>query len=667
MARGKVTIKQIADQAGVSIATVSHVINHTRYVSPDLVEKIEQIIHNTGYDAKIAAKEKKLRSGRSSLIAAVFPNLETSLYQEMIIHLNALALDKGYQFSVFISRDDTKVERQVLQTLIGEKMIAGIFLVPIGIYEEDYRLLTDSRVPFVCIERSLSGNDISSVEFKDREGMMNGTRHLLESGHQKIVYLREHFPGTSRQERAEGFLEALKEAGLDPYHAHILDVDVTGEEDSGIHVIAKALDRIRPTGVIASGNRLTRLLLETTRYLGISYPEELSIVGFGDEKWTQLIDPPLTTLKRSAEDIAQKAMDILTQRINNLKMPPVRDYVDVTLDVQKSTRMLESGPYGDPAVSADRIILSEVEKKLIRRGRYRIAIAFHYTGTAWSELHERGIRDEMEKYGIEVISVMDAHFDPALQITQLESIRIQQPDAVIAVPADDQVTADAFVELSKTTKIVFLGSIPENIGKNTYVSYVSVNEWENGTNVGRLLGEFYRNTPNVKVGMVVHGATFYGTRSRDRAAEKILRDKYPQCEIVASESFTQIDNAYQVARRMLEEHPEIETLYVSWDRPGLQVIQALRELGREDVTVFTTDLDHDIALCMEEGIVKGMSTQRPYEQGRVAAKVVVKSLVSQDIPRYVGVQPYTIQPDNLQRAWKDIFHNDPPVEIKKIT
>ncbi len=652
--------------AGVSIATVSHVINHTRYVSPDLVEKVEKIIRDTGYDNKIAEKEKKLRMGRSSVIAVIFPNVETSLYQEMIGYLNAMAMERGFQFAVFVSGDDMKVEKQILDLLMKEKMMAGIFLIPVGTNGNDYEEIFASKIPFVCIERSLTGGEVSSVEFKDREGMQNGTRHLLESGHRKILYLREHFPGTSRQERVEGFFAALREAGVDPYHAHILDVDVAGEEQTGVRAIEKALDRIKPTGVISSGNRLTRFLLQAIRNLGISYPEEVSVLGFGDEKWTQLIDPPLTTLKRSAEDICRKAMEIMFRMIDTGKQEPVRRYVDVALNIQKSTRMLESGPYGDPAVSADKIILSEAEKKLIRRGRFRVAIAFHYMGTAWSELHERGIRDEMEMYGIEVISVMDAHFDPALQITQLESIRITQPDAVIAVPADDEITADAFIELSKTTKIVFLGSIPENIEKNTYVSYVSVNEWENGTNVGRMLGEYYRSAKEVKVGLINHGATFYGTRSRDQAVEKILREKYPQCRIVASENFSQIDNSFQIARKMMEEHPEIETLYVSWDRPALQVIRVLRDLGRTDVTVFTTDLDHDIALCMEEGIVKGMSTQRPYEQGRVAARVVAKSLISQDIPRYVGVQPYTIKPDSLQRAWKDIFHSDPPIEIKKL-
>lgn len=666
MGRGKVTIKQIADMAGVSIATVSHVINHTRYVSPDLVERVEQVIRETGYDARIAEKEKKIRTGRSSLIAGVFPDIDTSLYQEMAGYLNALAMEKGFQFALYLSGDDIRIEKQIFNRLLQDKSLSGVFLVPVGSDGADYQDLLSSNVPVVCVERSLPGLDVSSVEFMDRAGMQNGTKHLLESGHRRILYLREVFPGTARQERAEGFLEALQEADIDPYQANILDVDVVGEDQPCISAIEKALKRIKPTAAIASGSRLTRLLLQTVRNAGIAYPEEISILGYGDEKWTQLIDPPLTTLKRSAEEICRKAMGIMAGMIDTGNREAVKEYVDVALDIQKSTRMMESGRYGDPSVSADKIVLSDAEKKLIRRGRYRVAIAFHYTGTAWSELHEQGIRDEMEMYGIEVISVMDAHFDPELQIAQLESVKITQPDAVIAVPTDDRLMADAFMELSKSTKIVFLGSIPEGIGAGSYVSYISVNEWENGTTVGRLLGEYYRSEKEIRVGMIIHGAAFYGTSSRDQAAEKILREKYPQCTIVAKEHFSQIDNAFQVARRMLEEHPEIETLYVSWDQPALHVIRALREMGRTDVTVFTTDLDRDVALCMEEGIVKGLSTQRPYEQGRAAARAVAKSLIGQEPPRYIGVQPYTVKPDSLERAWKDIFHAEIPIEIEDL-
>ena len=191
----------------------------------------------------------------------------------------------------------------------------------------------------------------------------------------------------------------------------------------------------------------------------------------------------------------------------------------------------------------------------------------------------------------------------------------------------------------------------------------SDNEIENGVNVGRMMGEYCKGK-HVEAGFIIHGAVFYGTRARDEAAEKIISEQYKNIDIKAIRGFGEIENAYQVCKDMITENPQIKVLYVSWDRPALLVIKALKEMHREDIAIFTTDLDYKIAQYMESGIVKGLSTQRPYEQGRTAAHVVAKSLLSNDVPKYVGVQPYVVDAKQLGRAWKDIFHEGMPEEMK---
>ena len=190
-----------------------------------------------------------------------------------------------------------------------------------------------------------------------------------------------------------------------------------------------------------------------------------------------------------------------------------------------------------------------------------------------------------------------------------------------------------------------------------------MNELENGDNIGRMIGEYYKGEDHVPVGFLIHGAVFYGTTARDNVAEKVLRENYSNIDIVASKGFIQIENAYKVCKDMITSHPQIRALYISWDRPALQAIKALKELGREDIAVFTTDLDIDIAKTMKDGIVKGLSTQRPYEQGKAAALAVLKSLVSNDVPKYIGVQPYIVNINHLKQAWKDIFYEALPSDL----
>lgn len=651
----KITIKEVADLAGVSTATVSHVINRTRYVSPELIEKVNRILEETGYSEKVAEKEKRLKVGRKSRVVCVVPNIASALYRDMVSSLKNKVSEQGYQFYCAISSENYQEEQQLLESIISDKRVAGIFIVPIRDTAKDYKKVIESDIPYVCMERNIHGEGIDSVEFQDREAMDQGTSYLIECGHKNLLYLRELSEGSTREERTRGFLHALSKNFLNVNDANIVEINLSWSEEKSQEVISREIIRSMPTAVIASGNRLTMHLLKTIRNMGIRCPEEISIIGFGDETWTELMEPPLTTLKRDVSGLCELAAKILFERINLGYTVTKERYADVALSIRKSTRMLDNGPSGEAATSPEDISLTTEEKKMLRNGKFRVAISFHYTGTAWAELHEKGIRDGLEKYGIEVSSVMDAHFDASLQNVQLESLMIQKPDAVIAIPTDDKKTSERFVELSKVTKLVFLSNIPENIGKNSYVACVSVNEWENGTNTGRMLGEYFHSKKG-KVGFINHGAIFYGTRERDQAAEKILREKYPNVEIVTSRNFGQIENTYNVCKDIVKMHPEIQALYVSWDQPALLAIRALKEMHREDIAVFTTDLDREIAEYMEEGIVKGMSTQRPYEQGAAAALVVAKSLVSNQVPKYVGVQPCVVEPEQLRRAWKEVFH-----------
>lgn len=652
----KVTIKDIAKQAGVSIATVSHVINHTRYVSPELIEKVEKCMKESGYEEKIAKKTKGLRMGKDACIIGVFPNWNSIVYQKMMSKLRNIAAEEGYLFCAMCSENSVENETQILLHLQMDRTVAGIFFVPLCDSEKHYKELLRADIPMVFLEQSVAVGNADAIVFEYRNAMTEGMNYLVECGHENIVFFRDNADVTSIQEQTEGYMDALASVNYNMNDGNIIDINLEWGEDKIQKTMQKNLKRIMPTAVISGGNRITSQLLKVIRNMGLRIPEEISIVGFGDEEWIHMVDPRLTVLKRDISGLCRLAGDKLFDKIRNPNTMSQIYFANIELQIGNSTRMLDNGHYGEKPVSPEKVQLSSEEKKKLRMGKYRVAISFHYTETAWAEMHEAGIRDELDQYGIEIISVMDAHFDADLQNKQLESIRIQKPDAVIAIPTDDRKTADAFQTLSMVTKLVFISNIPEGIGKNSYVSCISVNEYENGANVGRMMGNYFKGRKPAKVAFIVHGATFSGTRVRDNAARKILTEQFPEIEIVANKGFGTIENAYQQCKEIIKANPEVEGLYVSWDRPALQAIRALKEMEREDIAVFTTDLDTEIANCMEKGIVKGMSTQRPYEQGRAVALAVEKTLLGEEVPKYIGVQPYTVEPQGLNRAWRDVFH-----------
>jgi ribose transport system substrate-binding protein len=242
---------------------------------------------------------------------------------------------------------------------------------------------------------------------------------------------------------------------------------------------------------------------------------------------------------------------------------------------------------------------------------------------------------------------------------------MQKPDIIIAIPSDDVATAAKFKELAKEVKLIFISNVPLGMETNEYASCVSINEREGGYNAGVLLGEFFKNRDNVHIGFISHGASFHGTHLRDGTAEQVIRENYPNIDIVSVKYFYKIERAYDVCREMLEEHPEVEGLYVSWDVPALRAITALKELHREDIAIFTCDLDVEIGTYLAKGeMVRGLVAQRPYVQGTAVGLAAAKALLGEKRYKYIGVSPYVVQKSELLKAWEDIFHAPIPKEWK---
>lgn len=657
-----VTIKEVAKRAGVSIATVSHVINKTRYVSPDLAEKVMKAIESSGYKIKLN-KENQMNIGKNSVISLIIPNVAGALYSQLAFALWNNLLEKGYLLSVYFTGDSAVREKHILSALMADKRTAGIIIAPVSSNISNYNKLISQKIPFVCLDRKIEDEKIDSVLSENMNAIYMGTKHLIKNGHESIAVLLEKMQHTTKDERLLGYNKAMEEHNINK--TMVLEIDVSNE-DLNEKEIGKFYNNKKPTAFIAGGNKLTLVLLKAIQNMGLECPKDISVVGFGDEEWCEYTSPPITAISHNTEQMAALAAQIIIDKIRGTRDKAGEVRVPVSLSIRKSTQMIGRGPFGEKAFSPEEIALTEEEINRLREAHYNVGISFHYSGNAWTRLHESGIRNTLEKFGIGVVSVTDAHFNPLLQVTQLEGLRMQKPDAIIAIPSDDRITAQKFKELSREAKLVFISNVPEGFGKDDYASCVSVNERENGSNAGRLIGEYYKKYDKARVGFIGHGAPFYGTHLRDMVAEQTVRENYPNIEIPVVDYFYQIERTYDICKDIMQRLPDLSGLYVSWDRPALHAIRALRELGRDDVSIFTFDLDLEIASFLAQGkFVRGLSTQRPYEQGAAVAIATAKALLGENGYKYIGVQPYIVESKNLLRAWQEILHEPAPETIKR--
>lgn len=656
----KVTIQEVADHAGVSIATVSHVLNKTRYVRPELAEQVERAIVETGYVVKKETTNQGMYVGRLSKIAFVIPTLHGTIFSQLVGYLSSKLKKEGYTLAVYVTDEDIETERSILQSLIADKSIAGIFLAPSRQEDKIYRKIKKTRIPFVCVERGLKDSEVASVQADNERAIYFATRHLISSGHTNIgIILWEKSDITIEEERLNGYIRGMKEYGLDVKKNNIHYVVTSRPRRESI--FARYERKEIPTAFIACGNKVTQTLLQDMDESGLSCPGDISVIGFGDDDWSQVFNPPLTILTQKIEEMAEKAIQIMLKQIRDIPIECPIERIPIEFRVRKSTRAVNRGPFGEVAILPEMITLTEEEANRIKQGNYKVAIAFHSTNTYWTSLQENAIRDTLNEYNVQVISMMNANFDPKLQNAQLEALRIQKPDALIALPVDEKITAAKFKEIADVTKLIFIGNVPQGFEQEDYYSCISVNERENGQNAGVILGEYFKDREYVNVGLLTHGVPFQMTQQRDEGAEQVIRENYRNLHIVSKKSFLKIHSAYEACKSMIMEHPEIEGLYVSWEGPALEAIRALQELNRTDISIATVDLDVKVATYMAKGkMIRGLSVQKPYEQGQAVALATMQALLGKKDFKYIGVQPMRVFPHELAKVWRDVTKTQMP-------
>lgn len=658
----KTTINDIAKIAGVSNATVSHVINNTRFVSPEVQKRVWRIIEDTGYDEKLKEKNGILRIDGGCRIAMVVPNAASVMYGQFVQAMAQECEKHGYTLCSFFSFDNSYREKVLLNSLSTEKTTYGIFLIPTLKKSKQYEEIA-AKTPMVCIDRTIQNSSIPCVQASNEEGVYRATRHLIRSGHKNILLLVDESMSSVEQNSISGYQKALQEYGIRCNENFVLCLKKKSDNEN---VMLSLIKGFQITACIATTNSLTQIALRTFNQEQIECPRDISLVGFGDSEWTELSRPPLTQFRHNITKMAETAMQLMLELLN--KEPIKNICCDVPLDfvVRQSTQAICRGPFGESALPPEVNLLSDEECAELRRGSYSVAISYHDAPYIWTRLHEQAIRETLNSYGVSVVAVTDARNDYQMQVAQLNSLIMLKPDAIISLPVDEEKTADKYKEISTKTKLVFLNGMPSSMEPSDFYGWVSVNDWENGQIAAGILIDHFEGHQNVKIGLMTHGISFRGSHQREFIVEQRIQEK-ENMTIVKKMSFEKAENAYDACLNMMQQNPEIQGIYVTYSTAALHVIRALEELKREDVVIVTHDLDRDMAHYLSERkFVIGLSSQRYYEQGIAIANATAKALLGHTEHKSICVQPYQVLPTNLKRAWTDIIRSREPEFIKYI-
>lgn len=666
-----VTIKDVARIAGVSVSTVSHVVNGTRYVSPEKVKKVEDAIRQLDELPNFIAKRSGAQQAAGSRSVLLLLSKKNSLFQNQVKEkLEEILEEKGY-LPVSLAYDLDGDRLVAIRSLAGSLSLCGLIAFPDreGVLSKAF--FKGLQLPVVLIGSPVDQFAADTLLPDTFEGGYRAVRHLINNGHEKIAYLSESEERGAH--RFEGYRKALEDAHI-PVEKGLVWTGLHTEEQVSRAMGQLAAAEPAPTALVIADSLPLVPAIQYAVAHNIAVPRDLSIVSLNDPEWAPLMTPELTCVDKQPRQFALAAADLLFQRMARGEMAdlpsPGHPYCTKTLpsllNVRNSTCGIGRGPFGEKAENASVLALSGKEKEKLRQKQYTAAISFHYMGKAWMGLQEKGIKKIFDELGISIIAVTDAHFNAELQCKQLESIRFLKPDILISIPVDTKDTAAAFRAIADSdTRLVLITNVPEGLTPRDYISCISVNERSHGDNMGRGLGEYMTRHGLKYAGLVCHGEqNFFATKQRDSAAEQVLTEEYPEIQVCGKVNFLTETEACQKTLELIRLYPEIQALYVSWDGPALEVMKALTELERTDIAIVTGDLDYAIALHMARGeMVKMISAQCPYEQGEAIALAAANGLLGKAVPSFIGVEPISVNRDNLLKNWKHIFKEEPPAEL----
>ena len=321
-------IKEVAALAGVSISTVSNVLNGTKYVSPELAERVEKAVKTLNYEVNpIAASMKSRKSG---VIGVITEDLCGVFYPYLVRGINEAAEEKGYRLMISdINGKKEKIspverELELFQRLLASRVDGIIFTSSISGVENKYFLELKrmaenkyKRTPIVSLERDLTMLGIDSVYFDGFVNAQTAVGHLADCGCRKICHISGP-PGLQiAQERIAGYRKCMKDRGLELDEENMIAYgDYT--HGSGYRCMEKLLDKVPDLdGVFCSNDQMAIGALRVLKERGKAVPEEVKLIGYDDVFVSSIVEPSISTIHIQKDAAGRKAAEILFDRIEH--------------------------------------------------------------------------------------------------------------------------------------------------------------------------------------------------------------------------------------------------------------------------------------------------------------------------------------------------------------
>jgi LacI family transcriptional regulator len=334
----KVTIRDVAEQAGFSVSTVSHVLNGTRFVEKGTREKILRAIDELHYRPNILAQG--LKGKGSKTIGVIISDIRQGYFAEVIKSIESRANERGFNVMLCDSEDSAEKEEFYVDIML-RKGVDGLIIAPVDT-GQTFQELRRSRTPCVQVDRKLEGFPADFVGIDNRAAAAEATRRLFDQGYRGVGFLGYHSRIYTMAMRREGYRQEVREAGGEDLSAEVPHL-IHGAMSSTITEWME--NHPRADALVCGNDDICFEVLSVLENQGREVPGEMGIISFDDTRWFSLLKCPVTAIQQPTVMIGRAAVDLLLRRVAGARDAYREELFDTELLVRGScSRCTESRP-----------------------------------------------------------------------------------------------------------------------------------------------------------------------------------------------------------------------------------------------------------------------------------------------------------------------------------
>lgn len=311
----EITIKEVAERAGVAISTVSRVLNDLDRVSIETREKVQKAAEELGYVKNSLAAS--LKTGNTKMIVVIVPDIINDYYTAVVQGVEEIAAPRGYYTLIFATSDFPQKEKDMFEGNFG-KIIDGAVLIP---SHTDMNFYRNVKKPIVIVDRCVNESGLPAVVVDNYKGAYMAMEELIDAGHRDIAIIIGPQEFNIGKERLQGFNQAMKDHEVAPQESYIRHS--TWYQDSGYEqtVILMKMEH-PPTAIFATNNLLCLGCIEALTDLKIKIGKDISLIGFDDTLLAKELEPGITVIGRATTEMgrlaAERLFDILENRTSEI-------------------------------------------------------------------------------------------------------------------------------------------------------------------------------------------------------------------------------------------------------------------------------------------------------------------------------------------------------------